>query len=48
LNGAVLLAADLRDADLQEADLNRATFNAFTRWPEGFTPHANGAIEVSA
>ena len=48
LNGANLLHADLRGADLAEADLSRATFNAATHWPEGFTPHANGAVEVRA
>ena len=44
LRGADLKRADLRGARLQGADLRDAVYDAYTLWPDGYDPHAAGAI----
>ena len=47
LRGANLAGADLSGARLDGAELEGAIYNRFTSWPEGFDPHAAGAISFA-
>ena len=46
LSGAMLGWANLERADLTDATLTGAQYNAYTRWPEGFSPQEAGCVNV--
>ena len=46
LSGGNLYKANLQDADLTNTNLHGNKYDAFTIWPEGFDPIAQGAVFV--
>ncbi len=46
LSGGNLYKANLQDADLTNTNLHGNKYDAFTIWPEGFDPIAEGAVFV--
>lgn len=47
LTAANLGWADLRHANLEGTTLTQARYNAFTRWPEDFSPQAAGCVAIT-
>ncbi len=45
LSDTDLRGADLSGADLKDAWLRGARYDRHTRWPDGFDPLRNGAVE---